>query len=155
MDCEVTYEELAALAAGDLAAAREAEVLPHLADCDRCRRRLEAIRRADAALAAMQPARTPVDALLAARRAISRVLRRGEPAEIMTLDEVAEFLRISPQELGEIAEELPAFELAGHVRVRRARLIEWIQQRERDYTRQAAGSWAARAASGELQRGVL
>ena len=38
---------------------------------------------------------------------------------------------------------------------RRARLIEWIEQRERDYTRQATGSWAARAAGEEFQQGAL
>ena len=53
----------------------------------------------------------------------------------MTLDEVAEFLRVSLEELGEVVGELPAFELAGRVRVRRTKLIEWIEKRERAYAR--------------------
>ena len=72
----------------------------------------------------------------------------------MTLEEVAEFLRISGDELGEIVEELPAFELGGRIRVRRAKLLEWIQQRERDYSRDIASSWAARASSDEFQKGI-
>ena len=94
-------------------------------------------------------------AVLAARRAVSRVLRRPHTPEVMTLDEVAAFLRVGPDELAEVVELLPAFELAGRIRVRRARLIEWIEQRERDYTRQATGSWAARAAGEEFQQGAL
>ena len=73
----------------------------------------------------------------------------------MTLDEVAAFLRIDPSDLGEVAEELPAFELGGQVRVRRERLIEWIQQRERAYTRQAGESWAAREMTDELSLGAF
>ena len=61
----------------------------------------------------------------------------------MTLDEVGEFLRIGPETLSEIAEELPAFELGGQVRVRRERLLEWVRRREQDYARGAAASWAA------------
>ena len=73
----------------------------------------------------------------------------------MTLDEVAAFLRLSDAQLDEVVEELPAFELGGQLRVRRQRLIEWLQQRERDYARQAAGSWAAQALSDEFDKGAL
>jgi hypothetical protein len=36
----------------------------------------------------------------------------------MTLGEVAEFLRVPPDALAEVAEDLPAFEIGGQVRVR-------------------------------------
>lgn len=144
MSCEVTYEDLAALAAGDLDEPRRAEVEAHLGECPRCRRRVAALNRADAALAGLRPAAPAPAAIVAARRAVAELTRGGRDPEIMTLEEVAEFLRIAPADLGEIVEELPAFELAGQVRVRRARLIEWIAARERAYTRQTAESWAAR-----------
>ena len=48
----------------------------------------------------------------------------------------------------------PAFELAGQIRVRRAKLVEWIERRERDFTRQSAASWAARATAGAFGKGV-
>ena len=143
MNCDVIYEELAAFAAGEVDAERQAEIRRHVAACDRCRRRLAALERADAALGRMRPARPPAEAVLAARRALADAIRPVRAPEIMTLDEVAELLRVTPEQLGEVVEELPAFELAGQVRVRRQRLIEWIGQRERDYTRQAAASWAA------------
>jgi hypothetical protein len=63
----------------------------------------------------------------------------------MTLDEVAEFLRISLDELEEVVTELPAFEVAGQLRVRRARLLEWVEARERAYRRSSAQSEVARA----------
>ena len=91
--------------------------------------------------------------LLAARRAIAAATRPAEPAEIMTLEEAAELLRLTPGQLDRIVGELPAFELGGQIRFRRVRLIEWIEQRERDYGRQAAGSWAACAASEAYEEG--
>ena len=154
MDCDVLYEELAACASGDLDPKRQAEIAEHLPRCRRCRQRLAAIKAADAALRALRPPEPPGGAILAARRALAELTRAAPAPEIMTLAETAEFLRLEPEQLGEIVEELPAFELAGQVRVRRARLVEWIRQRERTYARQAAASWVARGAANEFEEGV-
>lgn len=155
MNCDVTWEELAALTAGDLPDARRDEVAGHLADCDRCRARLAALERSDGLLAEL-PRLTPrTGAVRAARQAASEAARAKVEREIMTLDEVAAFLRISPDELGEIAEELPAFELAGRIRVRREKLIEWIAHREAAYARQVAASRVARASAGAIEEGAM
>ena len=145
MSCDISYEELAGFADAELEAGRLNEIREHLAGCDLCRERLDALGRADAVLAAIKPAEPSAAAVLAARREFSEVIRPSQFSEIMTLSEAAEFLRITADQLGEIAEELPAFELAGQIRLRRERLLEWIEQRERDYTRQASESWAARS----------
>ena len=145
MNCEIEYDELSGLAGGELDAVRAVELRRHLGACEHCRERLAALNRADDMLKALPPVRPPAEAVLAARRALAAEVRPAPASEIMTLDEVAEFLRITPEQLGEVVEELPAFELAGQIRIRRQRLIEWVQQRERDYTRQAAESWAARS----------
>jgi len=92
--------------------------------------------------------------VLAASRTIAEATRATPRPEIMTLDEAAAFLRISPDELGEIAEELPAFELAGRIRVRRSRLIEWVARREADYARDTAASRVARVTAGRFEEGV-
>jgi anti-sigma factor RsiW len=149
VSCDVTYEELAAFVTGDLPEERQRELGAHLPACGRCRRRVAALRQADAALGALRPPQPSPDALLAARRAVSRQTRPTEPGEVMTLDDVAEFLRIEPDDLADVIDELPAFEVAGKVRVRRTRLVEWIRTRERDYARDAAASWAARIAAGD------
>ena len=153
MTCEVTYERLAAFAAGDLDAGGEAEMRQHVGGCARCRERLEALRNADAALAALPPVEPPAATVLTVRRLLAEATREAATREIMTLDEVAEFLRVAPEQLGEVVEELPAFELAGQVRVRRERLIEWIGQRERAYARHTAASWVARAVATPFSTG--
>jgi len=152
--CDVSDELLAALTAGDLPAEPAGRIERHARRCRRCRARLAAIRAADGALAALPRFAPSPAALLAARRALAGAARGGAEPEIMTLPEVAEFLRIDEAALGEIADELPAFELAGRVRVRRARLLEWIARRESDFAREAAASWAARAMAGAFGKGA-
>ena len=145
MGCEISYEDLAAFAAEELESGRQNEIREHISDCSSCRDRLAALERTDSLLAGLRPVGPDNSAVLATRRAISEVTRGLGVQEIMTLEETAAFLRITGEQLGEIMEELPAFELAGQVRVRRARLVEWIQQRERSFNRQLSESWASRA----------
>jgi len=147
MDCDVTYEELARFAAADLDAGRARDVAEHAKSCGPCRRRLDAVRAVDAGLRALPRAEPPAAALLRTRRLLSDETRGTRAPEIMTLDEVAEFLRISLDDLEEIVLELPAFELAGQLRVRRARLIEWVEEREQAYGRSRAQSEVARILS--------
>ncbi len=145
MRCNIPYEDLVTYADDDLDAGRLEEIRHHVAQCPSCQQRLEALKQVDTMLAESAKAQPPAEAVLAARRAIAQALGRGHANEMMTLEEVAEFLRLNPQQLGEIVEELPAFELAGQIRVRRERLMQWVQQRERDYSRQTGESWVARA----------
>ena len=100
------------------------------------------------------PERPSADELLTVRRALSDALGRSCGPEIMTLAEVAAYLRLSPEEMGEIIEELPAFELAGQVRVRRAKLREWVEQRERQFASAAAMSWTTRALALDSEKGA-
>lgn len=151
MDCDVSYEELAAFTAGDLAARRHGEINEHLLRCQNCRARLDALERADEALGELTPAKPSPSTLAATRRVLAQATGTEAAAQIMTLGQVARFLQISTEQLGEIVDTLPAFELAGQIRVRRAKLLEWIEQRERDHTRQAAASWAAQARSKSWQ----
>lgn len=154
INCGITYDRLTALAAGDLEEKDQTEIQKHISRCPQCQKRMVMIKEADSTLQSLSPVKPAAAAVLMARRAISEVTRNASRIEIMTLDEVADFLRITPDELGEIVEQLPAFELAGRIRVRRARLIEWIQQRERDFSGDTAASWAARADSDEFQAGI-
>jgi hypothetical protein len=154
VDCEVTCEQLAALTAGDLAELEAERIGAHAADCELCRRRLGDLARADAALAGARADRPSARAVLSAQRTYAEVTRPAGPAEIMTLAEAARFLRVTAEQLGEVLEELPAFELAGQIRLRRARLIEWIEQRECDHSRRSAGAWAARYAADPFGKGV-
>jgi len=143
MECETSYEELSAFAAGD------AEHLgDHVRTCAACRARLAALRRVDRDLRLLQQPGPSAGAVLATRRLIARETRGAGGPEIMTLSEVAEFLRVPPDALAEVADDLPAFEIGGQVRVRRTRLIEWIAERERSYARSRAESEVAQALTG-------
>ena len=148
MNCDVTYEELAAFAAGDAAPERARRIRQHLRSCEDCRRRLKALASLDDALRLVPRTEPPANAVLNARRALSHQRRTESAPDIMTLDEVAEFLRVSSDDLEDVAEELPAFELGGQIRIRRARLIEWIQQRELAYASSRAQSEVAALLSG-------
>jgi len=144
VDCDVSYEELSRLAAGELPAGRARELERHAATCHACRHRLDALASLDRALDALPRLEPPAATLLRTRKALAQELRGSRPPELMTLCEAAEFLRISLDELEEIVLELPAFELAGQLRVRRARLLEWIEAREHAYARSRAQSDVAR-----------
>lgn len=148
MDCELSYEELAAYASDGLAPERAAEVEKHVGGCAECRRRLSAIREADARLRALPRLRPSAGALLRTRRALSEELRGRSVPEVMTLEEVAAFLRVEPADLRDVVSELPAFEVGGRIRVRRAKLIEWIERRERVHARSTAESDVARILAG-------
>ena len=66
------------------------------------------------------------------------------------------FLRVPVEELGDLSAELPAFEVAGRVRVRRDRLVAWIEEREHDYMRHNIASRVARTmAATETPLGIL
>lgn len=154
MDCKTTYEELATWKAGDLPAAKARRVKADAAACATCRSRLAALDETDLLLRSLPAPAPSAAALLAARHRLAEVTRSAAPSDIMTLEEAAEFLRLTPDQVGELIEELPAFELAGQVRIRRQKLLEWIEQRERGYARETAASWTARSADWLAQKGV-
>jgi helix-turn-helix protein len=148
--CDVSYEDLAAFAAGD-----SAELAGHAAKCDVCRKRLDALSSADDALRRLPRPEPSASALLKVRRELAREVRPDTATpEVMTLDEVAAFLRVSADQLGDLAAELPAFELGGRIRVRRERLVKWIEVRERDYMRNSIASHAARTMAANGWKGV-
>jgi len=147
--------QLAEYAAGEGDAATAAGVEEHLATCAECRRHVAALRRAESALAALPAPRASAGALLAIRRELAREVRgAGAGPEVMTLDEVAAFLRLSPGQLDEVVSDLPGFELAGQIRVRRTRLLAWIERREREYLRNTVASRVASALAANGWKGV-
>ena len=148
MECEISYEELARFAAGGLGAERAGRIDEHLESCGACRQRLLALKRVDAGLRALPRLEPRAAAVLEARRLLSVEVRGRQAPDVMTLDEVAEFLRLPLEALDELVTELPAFEVAGFVRVRRERLTEWLCERERSYLRARAESEVARMLAG-------
>jgi len=154
MRCDLTYEELMRFATGETSAERAGAIGRHVAECAACGPRLEAIRQADEAVRELCRTSPPPGALLEVRRALLREVRGGPATEIMTLDEAAAFLRVSADELAQVLDELPAFELAGQVRVRRTKLVEWIEGRERSFRKASIESWVAQGLSDAAKEDV-
>jgi len=154
MTCDLAHEELAEFASGDVDDSRAAVIRQHLAECDACRRRLELLSQVDAALRLLPRTEPSAAALLKVRRILSAEIRGSATPEILTLDDVARFLHITDDALGEIVEELPAFEIAGQIRIRRARLLEWIEQRELSFMRSTTQSQVSRMLSRVLVQGT-
>jgi len=148
MHPEIPCEDLAAYLDADLDVDRRRELDGHLAACQACQERLATLRRADTGLRMLGRAAVPAQAVLRAYQAVSAELAPPPPAEVLMLEQAAAMLQVTPRELAEVMDELPLFEIAGQLRIRRARLLEWVQQRERNYSRQRSESWAARAAAG-------
>jgi hypothetical protein len=157
MPCEITHEDLSEYALSDCAPERATKLAAHIGSCRECAARLAALRDVDVALGAL-PRRSPSAAgLLEARRALSQSIDDRRPPgahEIMSLEEVAQFLRIAEEDLEAIVDQLPSFEIAGRIRVRRARLVEWIEQRELLQMRERMRGELTRAAREDDGRGV-
>lgn len=134
MRCEVTRERLSAWTAGDLEPPQAAELERHVAGCATCRERLAGLRALDQTLAELANQPAPAAAVERARASLAGQLGAGAPPEIMTLDEVAAYLRLEPEQLETLLPELPLFALAGTLRMRRSRLLAWIESRERRFT---------------------
>ena len=150
MACEIPPEELSRFVAGDLGAEEQRRVDEHLATCAACRAKAESLRQLDENLRLLPRHMLSSDAILNVRRALAAETRESRRPELMTLEEVADFLRISLDGLEEIVLDLPAFEVAGQLRVRRAKLLEWIEERERSFRRTTAESEVARSFSVSL-----
>lgn len=52
------------------------------------------------------------------------------PGEIMTLEEVAAYLRVTPEKVAEMLHELPRIEMNYEVRFRRSSIDQWLKLRE-------------------------
>jgi hypothetical protein len=142
--------ELSEYMAGELDAEAERRVGEHLEECAACRALAQSLFRLDEDLRLL-PRETPsADAIFNVRRALAAEIRQQHRPELMTLEEVADFLRISLDGLEEIVLDLPAFEVAGQLRVRRAKLLEWIEERERSFRRTTVESEVARSFSVSL-----
>ncbi len=133
--------------------ARAREIEEHVAECADCQRSLDSLQTVDQILDSLPPAAPSAATLLNVRRALARETRPGG-SEIMTLSEVAELLRIPEADLDEVIEELPAFELGGRVRVRRSKLVEWIEQREQNFTKARMESYVARSLADGIKESV-
>lgn len=140
-ECTRFAELLSSFAAADLDEADREAVAAHVAACPDCAaavRRYEALASLATAEAAAPP--PPLPSSLA-RTIRSRAPHTAPTApvvehDVMTLDEVAVYLRVPLQALEPELPTMPVFELGGRLLCRRVALLEWIEERERRARRQ-------------------
>ena len=72
------------------------------------------------------------------RQALTQALQdtatpQRDPREIMTMEEVAEFLRTTADEVDRRLADVPCFELGGNILFRRDAVLEWVDRQERSF----------------------
>ena len=133
MNCDTCRDQLSEFDAGELSRGAHEEVERHVASCGECRDLLRAMRHATALARRLPdeaPARSRCVRILAQ---VSGLLSAGLPdaPEVMTPEELARFLKVPPGALDDWVEDIPAFEVAGQLRFRKSRVLEWIEANER------------------------
>lgn len=63
---------------------------------------------------------------------LSRI-RNAPPKPIMTLPEIADYLRMTPEIIEKHLDEIPCFEFSGKLLFRKEAVDEWIKDREKNY----------------------
>ena len=137
-ECQSMEVLLSQYEAGELSQAADvAWVRQHLGGCEHCRavlvsfERLSAICEVDEAPRLRQDRASTIWSHLRGAGTSEEVEVPGAEAEILTLEEAAAFLKVSMTALEAELDTLPVFEFGGCVRIRRHRLLTWIETREK------------------------
>jgi excisionase family DNA binding protein len=111
--------------------AREARA--HAQGCAACRSDLQSLQRL---LAALEGAAADELPRAARTRVMGALLAAAQGApEIMTLPEVAAYLRVSEATVRSALDRIPHFDVGGELRFRRAGLDRWIEREEQQPAR--------------------
>jgi hypothetical protein len=133
MICAECRDLLSAFEAGELPEPREKQVRQHAKDCAECSRLLRAMRAATRTVAAIEDPPPPqrITLQVMSTPALRLDAESSDAPEIMTPKDLASFLRLSPDDLEEVIALIPGFEIAGRLRFRKERVLEWIEAREK------------------------
>lgn len=137
-DCD-RFRELVWAQTDELEHDEAAALAGHLQDCAACRSEADGVAHVRVALAPSGDEEPPGEEVL--ERVKSRLAMTGASApptaEVLTPEELAQFLRVPVEEIYESLGELPAFEIGGRVRFRRVRIEVWIEEQEQRWRQQA------------------
>ena len=136
MDCQQVEELLSSYVNNELTKGLRVAVAAHLQDCSTCQLAeeeylaLQSLCQRDA-----RPTLADTKAFSVLENIKSQVASEKEMAatdhEILTMEEAAAFLRVSPRDLEEEFDTLPVFMIGNKLRVRRSQLLLWVEERER------------------------
>lgn len=142
MDCKVCRERLSEYEARELPPADAEAVRRHLESCAECRGQRARLARLAEAVDTLPEEEPPESLSFAVRREVDRLLAPGlsTAPEILTIEELARYLRVPVEAIEDELTTLPAFEVAGELRFRKDRVAEWIRRREDDRVREMASA---------------
>ena len=133
MNCQACTDRLSEYADHELAGNAAREIKAHLNACAECReqlRRLDQIASAAATLTRHAPS---ADCLLKISKAIhqrARIPRRTEFGPVLNFDELADYLNVDKETVGQYLDEIPSFELGGKLLFRKKSIETWIESKE-------------------------
>ena len=133
MNCESCRERLSEYLDGDLPVESKGEIAAHLETCEQCRAELRQYERMNSLVAGLQqltPGTATTLSIKAAFQASRPMERRTEFGPVLDMDELAAFLRVSNEVVGQYLDEIPSFELGGKLLFRRKSVEEWIARKE-------------------------
>lgn len=131
--CDNYRELLPEFLEGALGADRATDVAMHLADCDECRKELHFVRDLTSAARRLPQPRPDDNVVLRMMEAVCRSetpARRTEFGPVLSVEELAEYLRVDAETLKPYLDDIPCFELGGKPLYRRKTVEEWIRQKE-------------------------
>lgn len=133
MNCKACTDQLSEYADHELAGNEAREIKAHLDACTECReqlRRLEQIATAAATLERHVPSADCLFKISKAIRQRAQPPRHTEFGPVLNFDELAEYLRVDQEIIGQYLDEIPSFELGGKLLFRRKSIEEWIESKE-------------------------
>jgi len=134
MTCGECQSVLSQYEKGELDPTEAAGVSQHVDSCLVCAKRLEALLNLDALLRGLPSPGPDASGLLSVTEHVHGNVTGGE---ILDVEQVASYLKLSPEEVLRFLDDLPCFVVAGQVRFRRSALMQWIHEREKEHRRDA------------------
>lgn len=133
MNCTECREMLSENCDHELVEASALEVNAHLAKCPACRQQQELMDAMNTAAKSL-PRHTPsMECLLKIAAAIHKragFSRRTEFGPVLDFDELADYLRVDREIIGQYLDEIPSFELGGKLLFRKKSIEAWIESKE-------------------------
>jgi len=136
MNCDACRQKISEYVEGDLPEKERLEVRKHAERCKQCRKELHIYERMTSLTANIQRHTPGTDVVLKISESIHRATRRQRRTEfgpVLDMTELADFLRVDRETIGQYLDEIPCFELGGKLLFRRKSIEEWIEKRETSF----------------------
>ncbi len=139
MNCKACTDRLSEYADHELAGKEAQEIRTHLDKCAECRTQLRHLEQMATAAANLTRHVPGADCLLKISKAIhqrAQLPRRTEYGPVLNFDELADYLRVERETIGQYLDEIPSFELGGKLLFRKKSIETWIESKETGFEMQ-------------------